>query len=895
MSSVRAPSLRLARHVGLASLCLWLAAATAAAGPKAPAEVHTEAQLQRAWENPRTRAIELQEDIVLRACRHGEPLRESSRSLTLDGNGHAIRQTCFERRLLRQDGTGFLVLENVTLSRGGSDGPGAAVTTRGEIVLKNARVRQNLAEEPGGGIFSQRRATVIDSVITGNLANDDGGGVYARRGGIQVFDSVVSSNLVDGSGGALGSTGDILVVRSHIDGNTTDGDGGAIYTDEDGDVTVIDSTVDGSTADGPGGAIFTLDGDVTIVGSRLNGNRADDRGGAISAEADLTVIDSTIAGNAAFAHVGGGIWSRDDTFITNSTIADNFAEGQGGGILAAGTLGLVNSTVINNTASVAANVGVGGELRAFGSIIGPANVSPGGGQIPTEVNCQLSSAISSGYNVVSDDSCLLDDADDVIAGGDPMLGALGANGGIGQSRMPLAGSPVLDMIPPAECGFTPFGYDLEGEQHLAQFGIDPLAPIAADQRGIGRPQGDGCEVGAVEVRAGEVASAAAATPEPARDVDVSLAAAAAAQRAAASANKRSRFRVPKAASVGRQVAHIERMVKVMERIARRFKRFMACTSPVRVSEYGDHDHRFGFAYDEDDGAGLDRRRALAVDKGRRKRSDYRFLDFALRRKCRSATTRYGTAENPGTADPASASQNAGDGSKRRKSGGGSLKERLDNLERRAERLDQMSERFDEWESCLTWVPVTEYGDPDGGFGYLFGRKGASSVYRPALAVDRSPWDDPDYMLLAFKGRDRPFGRGECGNEPGESVDKASAATTGSVHGKIGGRPKGGGDRIDDLRQDADALRRTVTDLGEPVEEFDTFDQCAYTLGVTQYGKSPKAKRSNAPGYVYGGRRRAAFAIDIRGFDRAQYQFLAFPGEEPPSIECNEDAGGLFTN
>ena len=30
--------------------------------------------------------------------------------------------------------------------------------------------------------------------------------------------------------------------------------------------------------------------------------------------------------------------------------------------------------------------------------------------------------------------------------------------------------------------------------------------------------------------------------------------------------------------------------------------------------------------------------------------------------------------------------------------------------------------------------------------------------------------------------------------------------------------------------------------------------------------------------------------DIRGFGRPMFEFLAFPAEEPPSIECNEDAG-----
>ena len=491
---------RLSRAIAGALATAALALGMPTAPADAAVQVDNGVELRKAWSNPRTRAITLRRDIWLRACRRGEPIRESPRSLVLDGQGHQIRQTCFEQRLLRQDGSGFLRIVDVTLTRGGSDGPGAAVTSRGEIVLEGARVRQNLSEEPGGGIFSQRRVTVRDSVITGNLANDDGGGIYARRGGIRVYDSVVSSNLVDGSGGAIGSTGDIKVIRSQVDGNITDGDGGAIYTDEDGDVTVIDSTVDGSTADGPGGAIFTLDGDVTIVNSTLNGNRADDRGGAISGEADVTVIGSTIAGNAAVAHVGGGIWARGNAYITNSTIVNNFAEGQGGGVLAAGTLGLVNSTVLDNTASVGANLGAGDQLLAFGSVIGPADVTSAGGLVrPTTHSCRVTEGISYGYNFVSDESCRLDGPGDRVDVGDPMLDPMAANGGMGETRMPTGPSPVIDGIPMLRCAFTPFGYDLEGEQHLAEFSIDPLAPISADQRTVARPQGPGCDIGAVEV------------------------------------------------------------------------------------------------------------------------------------------------------------------------------------------------------------------------------------------------------------------------------------------------------------------------------------------------------------------------------------------------------------
>jgi hypothetical protein len=99
------------------------------------------------------------------------------------------------------------------------------------------------------------------------------------------------------------------------------------------------------------------------------------------------------------------------------------------------------------------------------------------------------------------------------------------------------------------------------------------------------------------------------------------------------------------------------------------------------------------------------------------------------------------------------------------------------------------------------------------------------------------------------------------------------------------------DRVDDLQQEIESLTEDVEDLGEPVEEFDLFDQCAFTIAVTQYG----TWRGNT-GFLFGSgvsKRRPALAMDMRGFGRPQYDFLAFPGEEPPSIECNEDAGEEF--
>ena len=42
-------------------------------------------------------------------------------------------------------------------------------------------------------------------------------------------------------------------------------------------------------------------------------------------------------------------------------------------------------------------------------------------------------------------------------------------------------------------------------------------------------------------------------------------------------------------------------------------------------------------------------------------------------------------------------------------------------------------------------------------------------------------------------------------------------------------------------------------------------------------------------------RRPALSFDMRGDHLPQLSVMAFPGEEPPQIECNEDAGGVQTD
>ena len=65
-------------------------------------------------------------------------------------------------------------------------------------------------------------------------------------------------------------------------------------------------------------------------------------------------------------------------------------------------------------------------------------------------------------------------------GADPLLGALAANGGAGQTHLPAAGSPLVDA--------------------------GDLGCSATDQRGTSTPQGAFCDIGSVEVVGGAVAT-----------------------------------------------------------------------------------------------------------------------------------------------------------------------------------------------------------------------------------------------------------------------------------------------------------------------------------------------------------------------------------------------------
>jgi hypothetical protein len=217
---------------------------------------------------------------------------------------------------------------------------------------------------------------------------------------------------------------------------------------------------DGSAGGGGGGAIQSNGGTVVIADTTFVGNSAF-AGGAIENAngGTMTIAGSTFSGNTALP--GGAISNLRSTLtITNSTFVGNSAV-VGGAIynLNIATVQVTNSTFSGNSASSQGNAldSTGGTSIAVQNSIFAGNgctgaIQDGGG------NLDWPASSCPGLN------------------GDPRLGALADNGGPTDTMALGPGSAAIDAATSAGCPAT-------------------------DQRGVPRPFGAGCDIGAYEAAA----------------------------------------------------------------------------------------------------------------------------------------------------------------------------------------------------------------------------------------------------------------------------------------------------------------------------------------------------------------------------------------------------------
>jgi CSLREA domain-containing protein len=388
----------------------------------------------------------------------------------------------------------------------------------------------------GGAILNEGTLTLSDTAIINNHAGTGGtGGKGGPDGGSG------GPGASGGSGGAIASTGTLTVSESTISGNTA-GDGGG------GGEATLGSTAEGQSGKGGSGAsggnggggagIANFGGTTTLEKSTITANTAGAGGVGSSGKNSGETGEGGSGGDGGSGGNGAGIAIAGALFkptavlqATDDTIQGNIAgDGANGGdpggassdIFAAGKAGdggdggfgggvenllntatqLVNLTIAENSAG---HAGQGGAASANFPVGKNGEAGHGGGVYgltsPTLQNTILyenqtgsdcrGSIVDGGHNLVFSKPSLKGIVTDpcafsAVVTGDPKLAPLGANGGPTQTMRPQAGSGAIDQVPASGAGCP-----------------------KTDQRGVGRPGGTACDIGAYEVVAPVIANVGA--------------------------------------------------------------------------------------------------------------------------------------------------------------------------------------------------------------------------------------------------------------------------------------------------------------------------------------------------------------------------------------------------
>ncbi len=380
------------------------------------------------------------------------------------------------------------------------DGTSTAVTSL--TVLDGFTITGGQATGGGGGMLCDGSGavgtcspTLQNLIFSGNDAAGEGGGLFdnAASGGVSsptITDATFTGNRGQSGGGAIsndavvGGTSSPTLTRVTFYSNVGVGGGGAMFNLGDyatSSPSLTDVTFDSNqaTQSGNGGGIldfaysaitFTGASSPTLRNVTFRNNSASLDGGGMFFQcgSGLTTCNPqltnvTFSGNQAAA--GGGMENQSvvaatvNLALTNVTFQGNSASSHGGGLDNHGGIlysnSVLNATVIN--------------VILWGDTAGSAG--------PEIFNEGISPSI--GHSVIqgSKPGGVWDTSLGVDNGGNldtnPVLGPLANNGGYTQTMALLSGSSAIDT------------------------GDDLHCP-SPDQRGVTRPQGPHCDIGAYE-------------------------------------------------------------------------------------------------------------------------------------------------------------------------------------------------------------------------------------------------------------------------------------------------------------------------------------------------------------------------------------------------------------
>jgi len=332
---------------------------------------------------------------------------------------------------------------------------------------------------PSGG--GQRDWENNETILSGDIGTEGvntdnsyhvvtGSGTYATavldgftvRGGN--IDNIDGSGVDFCGGGMRNDGGSPTVANCTFSDNRTIYYGGGMCNVSNSNPMVTNCTFSANSAD-YGGGMYNSDSSPTVANCTFSANEATtkDGGGMLNvSNSSPKVSNCTFSGNVAAS--GGGMrnFSNSSPKVENCTFSANEGNFYGGGMHnEASNPTLTNCTFSGNTVDFC-----GGGMCNHASDPRVKNTILAGN---TPDDCD-GAVTSLGYNLDCDGSCQLTHPTD-LPNTDPLLGPLQDNGGPTHTRALEPGSPAIDA---GSCD------------------------VATDQRGVGRPQGCRCDIGAYE-------------------------------------------------------------------------------------------------------------------------------------------------------------------------------------------------------------------------------------------------------------------------------------------------------------------------------------------------------------------------------------------------------------
>jgi LPXTG-site transpeptidase (sortase) family protein len=324
----------------------------------------------------------------------------------------------------------------------------------------------------GGGMYNDASSPALTNVtFSANTARFGGGGMYNNNSSPTLTNVTFSANAARYGGGMYNWISSPTLTNVTFSANSTNLEGGGMYN-INSSPTLTNVTFSANTAT-YGSGMYNNNSSPTLTNVTFSANTATDYGGGMyNTTSSPTLTNVTFSGNSS--QQGGGMYNNSSSpTLTNVTFSANTATDYGGGMYNNSSSPTLTNVTFSANAATSGNGG--GIYNTFLSSPTLTNViianSTSGGDC---YNASSSLNAASSNNLIEDsaNACgLTNGSNGNILGQAPMLGALADNGGFTQTFALPAGSPAIDAG--TNCSST-------------------------DQRGLFRPQGSSCDIGAYE-------------------------------------------------------------------------------------------------------------------------------------------------------------------------------------------------------------------------------------------------------------------------------------------------------------------------------------------------------------------------------------------------------------